>query len=100
MQTFCCKICSGKREKQPLDVSVEESKRVGLPGGGRKKASKELEINMQGWVISKRACHERVSCKMIRAMAKQMYTTVSDSHECWLAKSFPPACPKLPPGPK
>ena len=76
---------TGKREKQPLDVSVEESKRVGLPGGGRKKASKELEINMQGWVISKRACHERVSCKIIRAMAKQMYTTVSDSHDAgWL----------------
>ena len=35
-----------------------------------------LEINMWGWVISKRACHERVSRKMIRAMVKQRYPTV------------------------
>ena len=33
---------------------------------------------MRDWVISKRACHERVSRKMIRAIAKEMYTTVSD----------------------
>ena len=61
------------------ELSEEDSNRVRLPGGGRKKASEEPEINMRGWVISKRACHERVSRKMIRAMAKQMYATVSDS---------------------
>ena len=36
---------------------------------------------MWGWVISKQACHERVSYKMIRAMEKQMYATVSDSRD-------------------
>ena len=36
---------------------------------------------MRGWVISKQAHHERVSCKMIRAMEKQMYATVSDSRD-------------------
>ena len=34
---------------------------------------------MQGWVISKRVHHERVSHMMIRA--KQMYATVSDSRD-------------------
>ena len=62
-------------------LSEEDSDRARLPFGGRKKASKELEISMRGWVISKRARHERVSRKMIRAMAKQMYTTVSDSRD-------------------
>ena len=41
----------------------------------------EPELNMREWVISKRARHERVSCKMIKAMAKQMYATVSDSRD-------------------
>ena len=36
---------------------------------------------MRELVISKRARHERVSRKMIRAMEKQMYTTVSDSRD-------------------
>ena len=34
-----------------------QRKRARLPGGGRKKASKEPEINMQEWVISELACH-------------------------------------------
>ena len=34
---------------------------------------------MREWVVSERARHERVSNKMIRAMEKQMYATVSDS---------------------
>ena len=46
----------------------------------RKKFSEELEVNMQGWVISKQAHHERVSRKMIRAMDKQMSTTMSDGN--------------------
>ena len=56
-------------------------RRARLPGGGRKKASEELEINMREWVISKRARQERVSRKMIRAMVKQMYATVSGSRD-------------------
>ena len=36
---------------------------------------------MRESVINKRARHERVSRKMIRAMAKQMNATVSDSRD-------------------
>ena len=57
-------------------LSEEDSNRARLPGGGRKKASEELEINVQGWVNSKWAHHERVSRKMIRA--KQMYSDSRD----------------------
>ena len=71
IQTFCMQRKTW--EKQPLDVSLSTpreweigkktppknwasaSERARLPGGGRKKASEELEINMRGWVISKRA---------------------------------------------
>ena len=81
---------------------------------------------MWGWVISKQARHERVSRKMIRAMEKQMYATVSDSRDeefatsaGWInlilcrnnftcrrmpesSESYEElnACPKLLPGPK
>ena len=58
-----------------------DPKRARLPAGGRKKASEEPEINMRGWVISKRAHHERVSRKMIRAMEKQMSATGSDNRD-------------------
>ena len=48
----------------------EDSNRVRLSGGGRKKASEKPKVNMRELVISKRAHHERVSCKIIRAMAQ------------------------------
>uniref|UniRef100_A0A671XQP1 HTH CENPB-type domain-containing protein n=1 Tax=Sparus aurata TaxID=8175 RepID=A0A671XQP1_SPAAU len=67
-----------KNKKELQRLSEEDSKRARLPGGGRKKASEELESNMRNWVISKRARHERVARKMIRVMAKEMYATVSD----------------------
>ena len=70
-----------KNQTELQRLSEEDSNRARLPGGGRKKASEELEINMQGWVISKRAHHERVSRKMIRVMEKQMCATVSDSRD-------------------
>ena len=66
-----------KTQTELQRLSEEDSNRARLPGGGRKKASEEPEINMQGWVISKRARHERVSRKMIRAMEKQMYATMT-----------------------
>ena len=86
------------REKQPLDVSLstprqweiktelqrlseEDSNRTRLPAGGRKKTTEEPEINMRGWVISKRARHERVSRKIIRVMEKQMSASMSDSRD-------------------
>ncbi|KAJ0055712.1 hypothetical protein NL108_009966 [Boleophthalmus pectinirostris] len=70
-----------KNKTELLRRSEEDSERARLPGGGRKKASEELELNMREWVIRKRARHERVSRRMIRDMAKQMYATVSDSRD-------------------
>ena len=54
-------------------LSEEDCNRARPPGGRRKKSSEELEINMRGWVISKRARHERVFRMMIRAMATQLF---------------------------
>ncbi|KAL2091434.1 hypothetical protein ACEWY4_013697 [Coilia grayii] len=71
-----------RKQKSELQrLSEEGSKNVRLPGGGRKKASEELEVNIREWVLSKRAGHERVSRKMIREKAKQLYATVSDSRD-------------------
>ena len=42
------------RETELQRLSEEDSNRARLPGGGRKKASEEPEINMQGRVIGKR----------------------------------------------
>ena len=70
-----------KNQTELQRLSEEDSNRARLPGGGRKKASEELEINMQGWLMSKQAHHERVSRKMIRAMEKQMCATMSDSRD-------------------
>ena len=70
-----------KNQTELQCLSEEDSSRARLPGGRRKKAREELEINMQGWVISKWARHERVFCKIIRVMEKQMYATVSDSSD-------------------
>ena len=47
-----------KNKTELQRLSEKDSDRARLPGGGRKKASKEPEINMRGWVISKRARHE------------------------------------------
>ena len=69
-----------RKNKMELQrLSEEDSKRARLPGGGRKKASEEFELNMWDWVISKLARHERVSHKMIRAMAKEMYVGLKDT---------------------
>ena len=64
-----------KNKTELQHLSEEDSNRARLPGGGRKKASEEPEINMSEWVISKWSHQERVSHKMIKAMAKQMYDT-------------------------
>ena len=67
-----------KNKTELQRLSEEDSNRTRLPAGGRKKDREEPEINMQGRVINKRARRKRVSCKMIRVMEKQMYTTVSE----------------------
>ena len=72
---------SRKNNTELQRLSEEDSNRTRLTAGGRRKASEEPEINVRELVISKQARHERVSRKMIRAMEKQMYATVSDSRD-------------------
>ncbi|GAA6077977.1 zinc finger protein 540-like [Tachysurus ichikawai] len=62
-------------------LSEEDDKRARLRGGGRKKASEKLEVSMCEWIHSMRAKHLRVSRKMIRAKAKEVYATVSDGRD-------------------
>ena len=75
----------GEKIKQSFSVCLRRT--ATRPGclleGGRRLAR---SWKMQEWVISKRARHERVSRKMIRAMVKQIYDTVSDSRD----EEFPP----------
>ncbi|GAA6099081.1 zinc finger protein 540-like [Tachysurus ichikawai] len=61
-------------------VFREDDKRARLRGGGRKKASEELEVSVCEWIHSMRAKHLRVSRKMIRAKAKEVYAT--KTHNC------------------
>uniref|UniRef100_A0AAY5KSE5 HTH CENPB-type domain-containing protein n=1 Tax=Esox lucius TaxID=8010 RepID=A0AAY5KSE5_ESOLU len=68
-----------KAELQRL--SEEDNKRARLRGGGRKKVSEELEVSVCEWIHSMRAKHLRVSRKMIRAKAKEVYATVSDGRD-------------------
>uniref|UniRef100_A0A6Q2ZKZ2 HTH CENPB-type domain-containing protein n=1 Tax=Esox lucius TaxID=8010 RepID=A0A6Q2ZKZ2_ESOLU len=68
-----------KAELQRL--SEEDNKRARLRGGGRKKVSEELEVSVCEWIHSMRAKHLRVSPKMIRAKAKEVYATVSDGRD-------------------
>uniref|UniRef100_A0A8P4FXA1 HTH CENPB-type domain-containing protein n=1 Tax=Dicentrarchus labrax TaxID=13489 RepID=A0A8P4FXA1_DICLA len=65
-----------KAELQRL--SEEDSKRARLRGGGRKKSSEELELQVCEWIHSMRARHLRVSRKMTRKKAKEIHATVSD----------------------
>ncbi|XP_041959948.1 uncharacterized protein LOC121718798 isoform X4 [Alosa sapidissima] len=66
-------------------LSEEDCKRARLRGGGRKKASEELELAVSEWIHSMHAKHLRLSHKMIRTKAKEMYATVSD---CMDGESF------------
>ena len=94
-----------KNQTELQRLSEKDSNRARLPGAGSKKASEELEMNMQGWVISKQARHQRVSRKMIKVMVKQMSATVSDSRDeefavsagwmnCFLRRNF--TCRRMP----
>uniref|UniRef100_A0A8C1S3M4 Brinker DNA-binding domain-containing protein n=1 Tax=Cyprinus carpio TaxID=7962 RepID=A0A8C1S3M4_CYPCA len=68
-----------KNKAELQRLSEEDDKRARLRGGGRKKASEELEVSVCEWIHSMRAKHLRVSRKMIRA--KEVYATVSDSRD-------------------
>ncbi|XP_076137522.1 uncharacterized protein LOC143120928 isoform X3 [Alosa pseudoharengus] len=66
-------------------LSEEDCKRARLRGAGRKKASEELEVILSEWIHSMHAKHLRLSHKMIRTKAKELYATVSD---CMDGESF------------
>uniref|UniRef100_A0A673H0R0 HTH CENPB-type domain-containing protein n=1 Tax=Sinocyclocheilus rhinocerous TaxID=307959 RepID=A0A673H0R0_9TELE len=73
------RVRKNKAELQRL--SEEDDKRARLARLGRKKASEELEVSVCEWIHSMRAKHLRVSRKMIRAKAKEVYATVSDGRD-------------------
>ncbi|XP_067283792.1 uncharacterized protein [Pseudorasbora parva] len=70
-----------KKKAELQRQSKEDDKRARLRGGGRKKASEELEASVCEWIHSMRAKHLRVSRKTIRAKAKEVYATVSDGRD-------------------
>lgn len=65
-------------KKQKMDLAAANKKRARLPGGGRKKVSEELDPKLSEWIHSMRDDHNRVTRKMIRNKALEIYPTVSD----------------------
>ena len=65
-------------KKQKMDLAAANKKRARLSGGGRKKVSEELDTKLSEWIHSMRDNHKRVSTKMIRNKALEIYPTVSD----------------------
>ncbi|XP_046880826.1 uncharacterized protein LOC124470774 [Hypomesus transpacificus] len=59
-------------------MSQLDQTRARLGGGGRKKKSNELEVKMCEWIQGLRAKQVRVSQRMIRSKAKELYTTLND----------------------
>ncbi|KAG1968293.1 pogo transposable element with KRAB domain [Pimephales promelas] len=76
-----------KNKAELQRLSNEGGKRARLRGGGRKKASEELEVIVCKWIHSMRAKHLRVSRRMIRTKAKEVYETVSDSRNRFTASA-------------
>ncbi|KAJ8397484.1 hypothetical protein AAFF_G00437600 [Aldrovandia affinis] len=68
----------GQKEKLFNVPPSEHRQRARLQGGGRKKVSEELEFKLSQWVLTMRVKLFRVSRKMIKMKAKELYTTVSD----------------------
>ncbi|CAM4735238.1 unnamed protein product [Leuciscus chuanchicus] len=58
-----------------MDLAAANKKRARLPGGGRKKVSEELDTKLSEWIHSMRDNHNRVSRKMIRNKALEIYPT-------------------------
>lgn len=68
-----------------MDLAAANKKRARLPGGGKKKVSEELDTKLSEWIYSMRDNHNRVSRKMIRNKALEIYPTVSDRGAQFLA---------------
>ena len=52
-----------------------------MSGGGRKKVSEELESKLVQWIHHMRGRNLRVSRKMIRLKAKELYSMASDKRD-------------------
>uniref|UniRef100_A0A1A8HKE0 Matrin 3-like 1.1 n=1 Tax=Nothobranchius korthausae TaxID=1143690 RepID=A0A1A8HKE0_9TELE len=72
-------------KKQRMDLAAANKRRARLPGGGRKKVSTELDTKLSDWIHSMRDKHNRVSRRIIRNKAVEIYPTVSDGGEQFLA---------------
>ena len=70
-----------QKKGELLSQSAIDGKRARLSGGGRKKVSEELDANLCQWIHHVRGQNHRVSRKMIRIKAKEMYATASDKRD-------------------
>ena len=65
-------------KKQKQELAVASGKKARLAGGGRKKVSEELDAKLVEWIHSMRGQHNRVTRKMIKRKAMEIYPTVND----------------------
>ncbi|XP_041645374.1 uncharacterized protein LOC121510985 [Cheilinus undulatus] len=71
--------------KQRAKLLLADQRRARLTGGGRKKVSLELEKRLSQWIYSMREKQKRVSRKIIRAKALEIYPLVSDGGKTFVA---------------
>ena len=72
-------------KKQKTELLSSDKERARLTGGGRKKVSVELEGKLSEWIYQMRDKHNRVSRKMIQKKALEIYSTVSDGDQMFVA---------------
>ncbi|KAM7373728.1 hypothetical protein PAMP_008562 [Pampus punctatissimus] len=71
--------------KQKSELLLADKKRARLAGGGRKKVSAELERLLSEWIYSMREKNIRVTTKMIKNKALEIYPSVSDAGQVFVA---------------
>ncbi|XP_042291772.1 zinc finger protein 436-like isoform X1 [Thunnus maccoyii] len=72
-------------KKQKNELLLADKRRARLAGGGRKKVSLELERRLSEWIYTMQAKHNRVSRKMIKNKALEIYPSVSDGGKMFVA---------------
>lgn len=72
-------------KKQKSELLLADKRRARLGGGGRKKVSLELERRLSEWIYSMQDKHIRVSRKMIKNKALEIYPSVSDGGKMFVA---------------
>lgn len=70
-----------KKKGELASHAATDATRARLSGGGRKKVSEELENNLCQWIHHARGRNIRVSRKMIRLKAKELYATAGDKRD-------------------